>query len=161
MQRRSVLAVCGAGLAWLAGCSGGGGGAGNPTDSSESTTSTDTSPTETTTTVSTAVQSFRAAVDSVTEERIQFWSDGTTWTLEYRPEVTTGDPFDAQQAEIAEAFVSARPDNTTLVATAIHECQTVEWEIPAGLAREYDRGEIGTDELVSRVRNGTTRESSC
>lgn len=149
MQRRSVLAVCGAGLAWLAGCTGGGA-AGDPTESPGSTT-----------TVSDAEQSFRAAVESATNERVDVSSEGVTWTLEYRAEVTTGDRFDAQQADIAEAFVSARPDNTTLAATAIHECTTVEWTVPADLAREYDRGRIGTDELLSRVQNGTTRENNC
>lgn len=111
--------------------------------------------------MSDAEQSFRAAVESATEERIQLRADGGTWTLEYRPQVTTGDRFDAQQAEIAEAFVSARPDNTTLAATAIHECQTVEWVVPAALARQHDRGQIGTDELANRVQNDTTRENNC
>lgn len=166
MQRRAVLAVCGAGFAWLAGCSGGGNGAGEPTDSPGSTTSTGSvTPTGTTTgtstTVSDAEQPFRAAVDSVTDGQIHFSSSRGTWTLEYPVEVTSGDRFDAQQAEIAEAFVSARPDNTTLVATATHECQTVAWAVPADLAREHDRGQIGTDELVSRVQNDTTRESHC
>lgn len=176
MQRRTLLAALGAGAAGLAGC------LDSSTDSQtgdpESTATQTPPPTPTETPPATPTETpsftpsetpvgtpsedaFRAAVEEIGDGLVSFSTAGDPWTVEYRYDICCGDGFKQHQADVAAQFAHLRTANVSLRATTTHECQTVEWRVPAEVASDYEAGEIDADAFVAAVLDTTDKSNTC
>lgn len=173
MRRRSVLVACGTGLAGVAGClgeetDGSDGASTTEPASTRSTAGADAAATETTGSsgtptarTTTAEDAFRAVVEKVADRVVELSTAGDTWHVEYHFDVCCGERFEDHQAKIATEFAELRTGDVALTARVHHECQVVEWGVPAQLAGEYERGEIGEAAFVERVLETSEKTDTC
>lgn len=114
-----------------------------------------------TTSVRPIPDAFRTEVSDVADGEVSYATENDTWVLEYRFDICCGDPYETHQAKIARNFSQLRPPNISLAVRTFHECQTVNWQVPAAVASDYETDTIDSAEFVRRVVNTTQRSNNC